>query len=672
VISVPQLFFPPQVEKFYLGRLFKGRQSQPSVSSPSPVEALLYPPPGQRCKGRNYGDRRCCTPETPCGLGEGDCDGPGDGGQNDGDAGCQGDLVCGSNNCRKFGLYYHEKDDCCEKASDVGSRDKNNPSPGQVIPGVPLTPKPGQRCAGRNFGQRRCCSPSQPCDEGEGDCDGQEDGGQHDGNAGCKGDLVCGSNNCKQFGSYYHEKDDCCERPRRNLPLMMEPETIVTLNQPSTSGSVIGPRNPSVPVVCSSPLCLGSRCQGRNVDQGRCCTASNPCEEGEGDCDNSNECRGGLVCGNNNCAQFGSVFHPKDDCCVRPRPEENSVNPGPRCQGRNVDTGRCCTAASPCVEGEGDCDNDQECGGDMVCGNNNCQQFSSIFHPKDDCCVKPPPPVEDFTNIVDLSPRCQGRNVDTGRCCTAASPCVEGEGDCDNDQECGGDMVCGDNNCKQFGEIFHPKDDCCVTPQGSQQQKTAPPVDLSIPFEPKLGQRCAGRNFGDRRCCTPENPCDEGEGDCDGPGDGGNNDGHRGCRGDLVCGSNNCKKFGHFYHEKDDCCEKPSAVQNAPVIQIPKGVWQEPPTGEKCSGRNYHGRRCCTPDNPCDIGEGDCDGPGDGGQHDGDAGCRGDLVCGSNNCLKFGAYFHPKDDCCENPDGSGGVQPAMILLCLLHVDSGIM
>ena len=26
---------------------------------------------------------------------------------------CPG-LVCGSNNCRKFGLYYHEKDDCCD------------------------------------------------------------------------------------------------------------------------------------------------------------------------------------------------------------------------------------------------------------------------------------------------------------------------------------------------------------------------------------------------------------------------------------------------------------------------------------------------------------------------------------------------------------------------------
>merc|ERR1712113_896963 len=43
----------------------------------------LEPPPGQRCSGRN----------------------------------CKGDLVCGSNNCKKFGAYYHEKDDCCERAT---------------------------------------------------------------------------------------------------------------------------------------------------------------------------------------------------------------------------------------------------------------------------------------------------------------------------------------------------------------------------------------------------------------------------------------------------------------------------------------------------------------------------------------------------------------------------
>ena len=71
----------------------------------------------------------------------------------------------------------------------------------------------GQRCTGRNYQGRRCCTPEAPCDEGEGDCDGPEDGGSNDGHAGCKGDLVCGSNNCKQFGAYYHDKDDCCERP---------------------------------------------------------------------------------------------------------------------------------------------------------------------------------------------------------------------------------------------------------------------------------------------------------------------------------------------------------------------------------------------------------------------------------------------------------------------------
>merc|ERR1711982_109089 len=71
---------------------FCQRQSPPSTP-------LTEPPQGQRCAGRNSNGRRCCTPESPCGYGEGDCDGPLDGGANDGHRGCQGDLVCGSNNC---------------------------------------------------------------------------------------------------------------------------------------------------------------------------------------------------------------------------------------------------------------------------------------------------------------------------------------------------------------------------------------------------------------------------------------------------------------------------------------------------------------------------------------------------------------------------------------------
>jgi len=165
--------------------------------------------------------------------------------------------------------------------------------------------------------------------------------------------------------------------------------------------------------------------------------------------------------------------------------------------------------------------------------------------------------------------------------------------------------------------------------------------------EPPAGQRCSGRNYNGRRCCTPEQPCGLGEGDCDGPLDGGTHDGHQGCKGDLMCGSNNCKKFGSYFHEKDDCCDRP---ENVPVREEPTfvpGAPLEPPAGQRCRGRNYDGKRCCTPDNPCEEGEGDCDGPGDGGLNDGHAGCKGSLVCGSNNCLKFGAYYHEKDDCCE-------------------------
>ena len=173
-----------------------------------------------------------------------------------------------------------------------------------------------------------------------------------------------------------------------------------------------------------------------------------------------------------------------------------------------------------------------------------------------------------------------------------------------------------------------------------------------------LGQRCAGRNYNGRRCCTPENPCGEGEGDCDGPDDGGLNDGHAGCRGDLVCGSNNCKQFGHYYHEKDDCCERPSSVQQDPYVahQHHFSPPQKPPhgirrimnmhqlnfhsSGQRCSGRHHSAGDCCSAAEPCVEGEGDCDGDQD---------CRGGLVCGDNNCRQFGDHFHPKDDCCQVP-----------------------
>jgi len=287
-----------------------------------------------------------------------------------------------------------------------------------------IEPPPGQRCSGRNYQGRRCCTPENPCDEGEGDCDGPGDGGQHDGHEGCKGDLMCGSNNCKQFGAYFHEKDDCCEKPAKPT---------------------------KKPITFFIPL--ANRCAGRHVDNGE----------------------------------------------------------------------RCCTSLAPCIEGEGDCDGDEECAEGLVCGNNNCNQFAAFFHPKDDCCIKAagqelsnaPITIYEWGEWQEWTV-----NADGKRTRTRPQIVKDSGGNDSNDNE----------------------------PQS---------IDPTLPFDCPSDQRCCGRNFQGRRCCTPENPCDEGEGDCDGPGDGGQHDGHEGCKGDLVCGSNNCKKFGNYYHEKDDCCEKP-------------------------------------------------------------------------------------------------------------------
>ena len=59
----------------------------------------------------------------------------------------------------------------------------------------------------------------------------------------------------------------------------------------------------------------------------------------------------------------------------------------------------------------------------------------------------------------------------TWDCCTAKDPCYVGEGDCDNDKECAGDLVCGKNNCPagfkaKFGKN---KPDCCEEPQAADE-----------------------------------------------------------------------------------------------------------------------------------------------------------------------------------------------------------
>lgn len=105
------------------------------------------------CNGKDDG---CCTKNTPCFKGDGDCDVHAD---------CLPGLKCGYNNCP-----WGDEDDCCTD---------------EIM-----------RCKGADD---YCCTPWTPCDLGDGDCDRDSD---------CAEGLVCGKDNCP-----WGDKDDCCMKP---------------------------------------------------------------------------------------------------------------------------------------------------------------------------------------------------------------------------------------------------------------------------------------------------------------------------------------------------------------------------------------------------------------------------------------------------------------------------
>ena len=64
--------------------------------------------------------------------------------------------------------------------------------------------------------------------------------------------------------------------------------------------------------------------------------------------------------------------------------------------------------------------------------------------------------VYNFVHVIDPNDCKFGGND----CCTEEKPCKEDEGDCDNDDECAGNLKCGEDNC--IGDAFDHSDDCCI------------------------------------------------------------------------------------------------------------------------------------------------------------------------------------------------------------------
>ena len=55
-----------------------------------------------------------------------------------------------------------------------------------------------------------------------------------------------------------------------------------------------------------------------------CCTSSNQCDIGEGDCDKDLDCIGNLFCGKDNCV--GDTFEEDDDCCTDSSQLKNQIS----------------------------------------------------------------------------------------------------------------------------------------------------------------------------------------------------------------------------------------------------------------------------------------------------------------------------------------------------------
>ena len=150
------------------------------------------------------------------------------------------------------------------------------------------------------------------------------------------------------------------------------------------------------------------------------CTSSNPCGEDEADCDHDNQCKEGHKCGTDNC-RSSLGFHSQFDCCYSV--EEDF-----------------CTLENPCDVNQGDCDSNDVCEDNFVCGLNNCPE-SLGYDSAVDCCYKLPVGDEDF--------------------CSINNPCGKDEGDCDLDDECQTGLVCNTiTDCSSsFGLNFEV--DCC-------------------------------------------------------------------------------------------------------------------------------------------------------------------------------------------------------------------
>ena len=114
------------------------------------------------------------------------------------------------------------------------------------------------------------------------------------------------------------------------------------------------------------------------------------------------------------------------------------------CEGKEGDIANCCSTTNLCGLYQGNCQIDEHCTYDLICGTNNC---GNDFPVGTNCCRMPFP--------------CNGTHERTESCCSSTNLCTVNEGNCQVDSDCIGNLRCGKNNCDSN---FPKGTNCCYKP----------------------------------------------------------------------------------------------------------------------------------------------------------------------------------------------------------------
>lgn len=237
----------------------------------------------------------------------------------------------------------------------------------------------------------------------------------------------------------------------------------------------------------------------------------------------------------------------------------------------NGDTDYCGDPANQCVSGEGDCDNDAECEGSLVCGKDNGPNFG--LPPRFDVCVAPSCAngVQDAgENGVDcggecgtcaaVNPRTPGSSA---YCDNPNFPCAAQQGDCDSDAQCQAGLSCISNVGASFG--MPANYDVCLASHCKDGTQNADETGVDCGGSCGACPNVRPGVSGSASYCSGVGPlCTTGQGDCDSDSE---------CASGLVCGSDNGPQFA--LPAKYDVCVPGSCVN---------GVQDAGESGVDCGG----------------------------------------------------------------------------------------